>query len=44
MEDKVLSIIQILKQRYADAPCALHYSKDYELMIFIELDKAVVLV
>ena len=37
MEDKVLSIIQILKQRYADAPCALHYSKDYELMIAVRL-------
>jgi endonuclease-3 len=37
MEDKVLSIIQILKERYADAPCALHYSKDYELMIAVRL-------
>ena len=31
--DKVNAIIDILKARYPDAPCALHYSKDYELMI-----------
>ena len=37
MEHKVTSIIQILKQRYAEAPCALHYSKDYELMIAVRL-------
>ena len=37
MEAKVLSIIDILKQRYPDAPCALHYSKDYELMIAVRL-------
>ena len=37
MEQKVQSIIDILKQRYADAPCALHYSKDYELMIAVRL-------
>ena len=37
MEQKVQSIIQILKERYADAPCALHYSKDYELMIAVRL-------
>ena len=37
MKEKVDSIIQILKNRYADAPCALHYSKDYELMIAVRL-------
>lgn len=37
MENKVLEIIEILKQRYPEAPCALHYSKDYELMIAVRL-------
>lgn len=37
MKEKVNSIIQILKDRYADAPCALHYSKDYELLIAVRL-------
>ena len=37
MKEKVNSIIEILKQRYPDAPCALHYSKDYELMIAVRL-------
>ena len=37
METKVAAIIQSLKERYADAPCALHYSKDYELMIAVRL-------
>ena len=37
MEEKVLSIIEILKKRYPEAPCALHYSKDYELMIAVRL-------
>ncbi len=37
MEKKVKAIIQSLKDRYADAPCALHYSKDYELMIAVRL-------
>ena len=37
MEQKVRAIIDILKQRYPDAPCALHYSKDYELMIAVRL-------
>ena len=37
MDHKVLSIIDILKHRYPDAPCALHYSKDYELMIAVRL-------
>ena len=37
MQDKVNSIICILKDKYPDAPCALHYSKDYELMIAVRL-------
>ena len=35
--DKVNAIIDILKARYPDAHCALHYSKDYELMIAVRL-------
>ena len=37
MKEKVNSIIEILKNRYPNAPCALHYSKDYELMIAVRL-------
>ncbi len=37
MNEKVISIIEILKQRYPHAPCALHYQKDYELMIAVRL-------
>lgn len=37
MEQKVQAVIDILKKRYADAPCALHYNKDYELMIAVRL-------
>ena len=37
MKEKVNSIIDILKHRYPEAPCALHYSKDYELMIAVRL-------
>lgn len=37
MEEKVRSIIERLKQRYSDAECALHYDKDYELMIAVRL-------
>ena len=37
MEEKVLSIIDILKTRSPDPVCALHYSKDYELMIAVRL-------
>lgn len=37
MHDKVLAIIEILKQRYPDALCALHYTTDYELMIAVRL-------
>ena len=37
MKEKVNAIIEALKERYPDAPCALHYSKDYELMIAVRL-------
>ena len=37
MEEKVLVIIDILKERYPDPVCALHYTKDYELMIAVRL-------
>ena len=37
MKEKVNSIIDILKARYPDVLCALHYSKDYELMIAVRL-------
>ena len=37
MKKKVQSIIDALKQRYPQAPCALHSTKDYELMIAVRL-------
>ena len=37
MNNKVNSIIKILKQRYPDPFCALQYQKDYELMISVRL-------
>ena len=37
MKEKVSAIIDILKDRYPDALCALHYKKDYELMIAVRL-------
>ena len=37
MKEKVKSIIEILKNKYPEAPCALHYSEDYELMIAVRL-------
>ena len=37
MKEKVFAIIEALKERYGDAPCALHYTKDYELMIAVRL-------
>ena len=37
MKEKVTSIISALEQRYPDALCALHYEKDYELMIAVRL-------
>jgi len=36
-KEKAKAIIDILKQRYGDAACALHYAKDYELMIAVRL-------
>ncbi len=37
MEGKVRAIIDILSNRYPAALCALHYDKDYELMIAVRL-------
>jgi endonuclease-3 len=37
MQQKVNSIIDILKVQYPDALCALQYEKDYELMIAVRL-------
>ena len=37
MNKKVSAIIEALRIRYPDAPCALHYGKDYELMIAVRL-------
>lgn len=37
MEEKVSAIIEILKAKYPDPACALHYEKDYELMIAVRL-------
>ena len=37
MEEKVSAIIDILKEKYPDPACALHYEKDYELMIAVRL-------
>lgn len=37
MKEKVDAIIAALEKRYPDALCALHYSKDYELMIAVRL-------
>lgn len=37
MEEKVNAIIELLKKRYPSALCALHYDKDYELMIAVRL-------
>ena len=37
MQEKVNAIIGILKERYPDPACALHYKKDYELMISVRL-------
>ena len=35
--EKVNAIMEALEARYPDALCALHYSKDYELMIAVRL-------
>lgn len=37
MVEKVTEIIQLLKDRYPEPQCALHYTKDYELMIAVRL-------
>ena len=37
MQDKVLNIIEALKQDYPDPVCALHYQTDYQLMIAVRL-------
>ena len=37
MEEKVCAIIEALKKSYPDSVCALHYQKDYELMIAVRL-------
>lgn len=37
MKEKVRAIIDILNSQYPDALCALHYEKDYELMIAVRL-------
>ena len=37
MQENVHAIIEILKARYPNALCALHYQKDYELMIAVRL-------
>lgn len=37
MKEKALAIIQQLKNKYPDPACALHYKKDYELMIAVRL-------
>ena len=37
MQQKVWDIINLLKVQYPEAPCALRYKKDYELMIAVRL-------
>ena len=37
MEEKVSAIIDILKEKYPDPMCALHYAKVYELMLAVLL-------
>lgn len=37
MEEKVNALIAALKEAYPDPQCALHYQKDYELMISVRL-------
>lgn len=37
MKKKVNGILSALEERYPDALCALHYQKDYELMIAVRL-------
>ena len=35
--EKVTNILDALKTAYPEAPCALHYEKDYQLMIAVRL-------
>ena len=35
MQEKVAAIIDILKDRYPQALCALHYKTDYQLIIAV---------
>ncbi len=37
MREKANAIIEILKARYPEAPCALHYGTDWQLMIAVRL-------
>lgn len=37
MKEKVSAIISALKEKYPQPVCALHYTKDYELMIAVRL-------
>ncbi len=37
MENKVSAIIDILKDKYPDPACALHYQQDWQLMIAVRL-------
>lgn len=37
MKEKVSAIIDLLKDKYPQAPCALHYQTDYQLMIAVRL-------
>ncbi len=37
MKDKALRVIAVLKEKYPDAICALHYQTDYQLMIAVRL-------
>ena len=37
MKEKVTNIIDQLKRLYPNAPCALHYQTDYQLMIAVRL-------
>lgn len=37
MEERVKAIVSALKEAYPESACALHYEKDYELMIAVRL-------
>lgn len=37
MKERVMGVIAALKEAYPDPTCALHYGKDYELMIAVRL-------